>query len=91
MGVLALSDNLTVMEKNLSTTSLSLRFATHPIVFCRGTIQNLNSKLLKLSFPLHIIVEFLSEHITSKATLPACLFFPQHLNSCKPTRCSLVT
>lgn len=40
MGVLALGDNLTVMEKNLSTTSLSLRFATPPMVLCRGTILN---------------------------------------------------
>lgn len=38
MGVLALGDNLTFMEKNLSTTSLSLRSVTPPMGLCRGTI-----------------------------------------------------
>lgn len=38
--LLALGDNLTVVEKNLSTTSLSLRSLILPLVVCR----NINSK-----------------------------------------------
>lgn len=34
MGELALGDNLTVVEKNLSTTSLSLRSVTLPLAWC---------------------------------------------------------
>lgn len=40
MGVLALGDNLTVVEKNLSTTGLSLRPVILPLAVCR----NINSE-----------------------------------------------
>lgn len=49
MGVLALGDNLTVMEKNLSTTSLSLTFVTLLMAqhqFSIGILSNLNSPFL---------------------------------------------
>lgn len=40
MGVLALGDNLTVVKKNLSTTSLSLRSVILPLALC----CNINSE-----------------------------------------------
>lgn len=36
MGVLALGDYLTFVEKNLSTTSLSLRSVIQPLASCRN-------------------------------------------------------
>lgn len=86
MGVLALGDNLTVVEKNLSTTSLSLRSVILPLALCHSInsenkrvrwnsafIRNFNlGYKLKLSFLVHTILKCFSKHL-----LHCCLlFFP---------------
>lgn len=43
MGVLALGDNLTVVEKNLSTTSLSLTSVILPLASCSTPILKIKN------------------------------------------------
>lgn len=48
MGVLALGDYLTLVEENLSTTSLSLRSVIQPLASCRHFYSENNKREMGL-------------------------------------------